>query len=420
MPGNPILIAFGFGNLAMLGWLAAAAAPLLIHLWSRHRFREAPWAAMQFLLAAMRKNARRMQLQQWLLLAVRTLIVALVVLAVAEPYGEQLLAGGSGTPTHKILVIDDSYSMDYRDENATRFSRAKQAAVELVRDSRPADTFTVILMAAPSQTVLGNEVIDHATVVAMIEGLSQRHTSATLAEASTLAQEAIMSNKSRHEFSLRHEVHFFTDLQRTTWQPESDAKSESERQREKPLTSLAKVAVLSVIDVGQSSADNLAVTRLSTLDAVATISREITIDAALHQFGDQPRSQCAVELLIDDVPVAEQIVDIPAGAETVARFVHRFQSPGEHAIEVRAAGDRLAIDNSRWLVVPVREGVRVLCVAGRDSAAKYVADALNPSPAGESPIRPVVISEADLADVELSEFDCIFVCNVGQFTLSEC
>src|SRR6476469_3742852 len=91
-----ILLAFGFGNLAMLGWLAAAAAPLLIHLWNRHRFREAPWAAMQFLLAAMRKNARRLQLQQWLLLAVRTLLIVLVVLAVAEPYGVQLLAGGSG------------------------------------------------------------------------------------------------------------------------------------------------------------------------------------------------------------------------------------------------------------------------------------------------------------------------------------
>src|SRR4029453_10925237 len=101
-----VFFAFGFGNLAMLGWLAAAAAPLLIHLWSRHRFREAPWAAMQFLLAAMRKNARRLQLQQWLLLPVRTLLIVLVVLAVAEPYGVQLLAGGSGAPAHKIIVLD--------------------------------------------------------------------------------------------------------------------------------------------------------------------------------------------------------------------------------------------------------------------------------------------------------------------------
>src|SRR5215218_2304547 len=104
MPLSLLLFAFGFGNLAILGWLAAAAAPLLIHLWSRHQYREAPWAAMQFLLAAMRKNARRMQLQQWLLIAIRTLIIIFVVLAVAEPYGDRLLAGSSA-PRHKVLVI---------------------------------------------------------------------------------------------------------------------------------------------------------------------------------------------------------------------------------------------------------------------------------------------------------------------------
>src|SRR5436190_14728422 len=144
---NRILIAFGFSNLAMLGWLVVAAAPLLIHLWSRHRFRESPWAAMQFLLAAMRKNARRLQLQQWLLLAVRTLIILLVVLAVAEPYGVRLLAGTGAAPTHKVLVIDGSYSMAYRADGSTNFAKAKQLAAEIVRASLPGDAFTVILMA---------------------------------------------------------------------------------------------------------------------------------------------------------------------------------------------------------------------------------------------------------------------------------
>src|SRR6185312_1098811 len=143
----------------MLGWLAAAAAPLLIHLWSRHRFREAPWAAMQFLLAAMRKNARRLQLQQWLLLAVRTLVIVLVVLAVAEPYGERLLAGGSAAPVHKILVIDGSYSMAYRVDRGSNFAEAKRLATVLVGDSRAADVFTVILMGAPPKLIVGPEVI---------------------------------------------------------------------------------------------------------------------------------------------------------------------------------------------------------------------------------------------------------------------
>ena len=74
---------------AMLGWLAAAAAPILIHLLSRRRYREVQWAAVQYLLAAVQKNSRRIRIENWLLLAVRTAIITLVVLAVAEPMMQQ-------------------------------------------------------------------------------------------------------------------------------------------------------------------------------------------------------------------------------------------------------------------------------------------------------------------------------------------
>ena len=43
----------------MLAWLAAAAVPILIHLWSRRRYREMYWAAMEYLLAAVRRSRRR-------------------------------------------------------------------------------------------------------------------------------------------------------------------------------------------------------------------------------------------------------------------------------------------------------------------------------------------------------------------------
>ena len=49
-------LAFELLSPAMLGWLAAAAAPLLIHLWSRRRYREMTWAAMEYLLAALRRS----------------------------------------------------------------------------------------------------------------------------------------------------------------------------------------------------------------------------------------------------------------------------------------------------------------------------------------------------------------------------
>ena len=146
---------------------------------------------MQFLLAAMRKNARRLQLQQWLLLAVRTLIIALVVLAVAEPYGEKLAAGGASAPAHKVLVIDGSYSMAYRDGETSRFARAKSSAADVVQSSRAADSFTVILMASPAKMIVGRETVDHAAVRAQIESLTQAHTTADLAATLDLVETAL-------------------------------------------------------------------------------------------------------------------------------------------------------------------------------------------------------------------------------------
>jgi hypothetical protein len=409
-------LAFGFGNVAMLGWLAAAAAPLLIHLWSRHRFREAPWAAMQFLLAAMRKNARRLQLQQWLLLAIRTLIIVLVVAAAAEPYGERLLARAGGRPKHAIFVIDDSYSMGYQDDDGSPFARAKQLAVQFVRDSRPADSFTIIRMAEPASVVLGREVVDHLDVVKRIEAMSWRYTGADLNQSLQLIEEAVNEKALRDE---SREVCFLSDFQKRTWTfgtKGSDVTADNPTQR---IAALAKVAKVSAVNFGSSTASNLAVTNVASQDPVVVIGHDAAFDVMLQQFGDQPRSGCVVEFLVDGVPVAEKSVDVPPNGNANVQFAHRFQTAGEHTIEARAGGDQLTPDNARWLVVPVRESVRVLCVAGRSGAATYVASALNPSRSDSAPIQPIVVSDGDLADIELSEFDCVMLCNVAELTASE-
>jgi hypothetical protein len=419
---NVILFAFGFGNLAMLGWLAAAAAPLLIHLWSRHRHRESPWAAMQFLLAAMRKNARRLQLQQWLLLAVRTLIILLVVLAVAEPYGERLLASGSSGPTHKVIVIDGSYSMAYQANGQTNFSVAKQLAAETVSTSHPGDTFTVIQMTSTPKLVVSSEVFDHAAVTAQIESLVQPQVGADLAGALALVQEAL-ADKGPHNTPAHKEVYFLTDLQARTWG--GLAKSAQPVDSKKPsdlasaVASIAERASLVVVDLGRTNASNLAITNVSASVSVVTIGRDTALDAVVHNFGPELHAKCRVELLIDDAAVGEQTVDLAAGGESPLHFVQRFPSAGAHVVTVRASGDRLELDNSRSFVVPVRREIRMLCVAGRDGAAKYLANALNPNPGGDSPIRPIVIAEGDLADAQLADFDCVFLCNVAQLTTSE-
>jgi len=416
-------LAFGFGNIAMLGWLGAVAAPLLIHLWSRHRFREAPWAAMQFLLAAMRKNARRMRLQQWLLLAVRTLIIMLVVLAVAEPYGERSMAGSSSVPQHRILVIDDSFSMAYQPDRESLMAQAKRLAAKMVRNSRADDVFSVIRMSSPARILVGPASLDHAATAAQIESINGSQTTADLSRALNLIKDALSDEGQPPRAKYLSEVYFFTDLQNTTWGFATDAAKPSPNTakvaEDAALKEIAKQASTTIVNLGTNDALNLAVTELTIPDPIITPGSEISFDATLRQFGKQPRPQCNVVLLVDGQTVGEQAVDVPAGGTAIAHFRHRIQSPGLHTVCARTAGDQLSIDNSRWISLPVRAELRVLCVAGRDGAAKYLSDALNPDPGGDSKIRPVIISDGDFADAALADYDCVFLCNVAQLTAIE-
>src|SRR4051794_13636121 len=87
---NPWFVAAG---------LALPLIPIVIHLLNRRRFRVVTWAAMDFLLRAMKKNRKRLKFEQWILLACRCLLVFLIAFALARPLvgcEKQSLAGSIG------------------------------------------------------------------------------------------------------------------------------------------------------------------------------------------------------------------------------------------------------------------------------------------------------------------------------------
>lgn len=428
MAAIPItLFAFGFVQWAMLGWLAAASLPILIHLLNRRRQRETTWAAMEFLLAAIQKNSRRMRLEQWLLLAIRTLLIALLVLAVAEPFLEQLgVAVTSGQRTHKVIVIDSTFSMDYRPTDRSRFDRAKQLAQQIVEESPQGDAFTLVQFANPPQVIVGTPALSSDDIQAEIENLSLLHTSGDLP--ATVAQlEQLLTRAGRENPRLQQtEIYFLTDLGRSSWVPEFSGADAAEQFRLQ-TAKLSQQAAMRVIDLGAAGSENVAVTGLRMLDAVATVGSPVTIEVDLHNFGRQDVTTQAIELQVDDHQAARQSTAIAAGESATVAFSYAFDTPGSHAVSVNASGDLLAVDNHRWLSVPVKQRINVLCVNGRPSgqqyggATDYLAVALAPhtSSTAEPVVVPRVITETQLLETDLTRYDCIFLADVGQFTGAE-
>src|SRR3954453_20552770 len=79
-----------FGSIFSTPMFAAAgillvAIPIIIHILNRRRFKTVTWAAMEYLLRAMRKNRRRLKFEQMLLLVTRCLVLALLGAALARP-----------------------------------------------------------------------------------------------------------------------------------------------------------------------------------------------------------------------------------------------------------------------------------------------------------------------------------------------
>lgn len=406
-----------FGSPGMLLWAAGAAIPIVIHLLSRRRFDEVPWAAMDFLMAALRKHARRMRLEQLLLLLVRASILALLGIALANPvwslWRTPPALGVTTGDTHVVLVIDGSYSMDYRDGDMTRFDRARARASELVRDSLQGDGFSLILLATPASVVVGDPVFDREDVVNEIADLRRTDGGAELSSA--LAEiDRVLDRGAQREPRLRERrVYFFTDLGRTTWGDVSTNANQATLRR------LADKAVLHVIDVGEPGGQNLAVTRVGVADGVVTVDHPTRIDVEVANFGNQDLTHQSLEVLVDGQRIAEEYVDVPAGGRATASVMHPFPLPGEHVVEVQSADDRLAADNRRWLSLDVRPALEVLCIEGRPGAARNLVFALDPAVSGQSRVRASVQSEIALLEADLDRFDCLMLCNVGRFGRDE-
>jgi hypothetical protein len=344
-------------------------------------------------------------------------VLLLLALALAEPgCSEAPLVGGSlagGGQTHTVLVLDGSYSMDYRREEQTHFEAAQKMATEVVENARQGDGFTLVLMAEPPRVIIAEPAFDPQDVLSEISGLKVLHGGASLM--ASLAEVEKILDTARRDYPrlTQNKVCFFTDLGETTWEA---AGGDAFRNR---IAALSDRAALALIDLGEPGAQNLAVTRLEPQESLATTARESTFLAEVRNFGVQSVTGRRVEFFVDGQRTSEATVDVEAGGAAAVSFAQRFETPGEHSVEVRLAEDPLLVDNHRWLSVPVRESIRVLCVQGKSGAAEHVAFALSPAKTDRPRVKPEIVVESLLLELDLANYDAVFLCNVGRFGRDE-
>ena len=153
---------FSFVNVWLALGAVGGAIPIIIHLLNRRRFKIVRWAAMEFLLASLKKNYRRVRFENLLLLLLRVLMIVLMALALARPRISEsgLIASLGAESRHAIIILDHSLSMQYRDGRETSFDKAKAVAHRILESMSHGDVVSLLAMSDITEPIIREASLD--------------------------------------------------------------------------------------------------------------------------------------------------------------------------------------------------------------------------------------------------------------------
>ena len=406
-------------NQIMLWGTAAVAIPIIIHLLNRRRFRKIPWAAMRFLKISVERNQRRMKVEDWILLALRCAIVALIAFALARPVSDWISGRWLGSQTVAGVVVDQSGSMATLTGGGgkTKLDTAREAATGIL-SGLPSGTATSVVAAAdtPGEGIL-EPTLDTDRARREVADIRQTYRTTDLLPAIDDAADAVEGRA-----ATRRELIIVTDGQSAGWK-QFDA---IVRRLEAAKTKGRPVIVL----VGEQGAqgENLALTRLAQNTPVAAIGQPLRLSVEVTNFGAVEADDVTVQLSVDDLPTADpvEIGDIPPGESRAVTTFVALPGEGHHRIAATLpGGDALPLDDSRVIVVRAVQRSRALLVDGEpgrapaESETFFLLNALVPVPpekADEFYIGADTITPSQLPGTDLNDYDAVFLANVSEFT----
>lgn len=393
-----------FLNPALLAGALLFAVPLVIHLLNRQRHKKRPWAAMEFLLRAYQKQRNRLRNENLLLLLLRCLVPIVLALAIARPV-LQAAAGllGGSVVVHHVVLVDGSYSMGMRqDGGQSPFDKARTLVGRLLdgfeASTERNDKVTLVLAGTRPRFLARGDLALQTARNQWLQMQKPEDAGGDLGEALRQVVDAVEEANDPEV-----QVYVFSDQQ----QQALGAALQSPAGGDKPkpptapaLPSPAAGAAASNdaapaasdladtlrdhverlqkrpgtqvhwIDVGPfasgktgGSVDNVQLTDLRISQPAAVLRSAVEVVATIKNRG-QAAQNVEVTLDVDGAEPMRKLVAVPAGGEGEADFQLSFREPGKRRVRASLTNDVLAADDERFLVVDVRERIRVLLVDG--------------------------------------------------------
>ena len=346
-----------FLNPLVLIALATAAIPLIIHLINMRKPRRIDFSSLAFLEELRQQTIRRLRIKQWLLLVLRTLAVASLVLAFARPAVKSpAIARLTPENASVVVVLDNSMSMELRDQRGSYFSQASEFVMNLAGEMGTTGEIAIVPLVDDG---LAHPLSRPAVAGARLAEITPTHGRAGLVGALRSAQSALSQaqNATRRIFVV-------SDFQRTNF---SDSAG----------VDLDLGAPVVLVPIGERSVDNVSITRVRIVSSIVEVNQAVTLAVEVQNFGAQSIRNWGLSVYLEGERAAQSTVTLDPGQTAEVSLSVLPRSRGWLSGRAVLEEDAFEYDNERFFTLHVPEERRVLLVRGAGRNTEYLNLALS-------------------------------------------
>ncbi|NOS83897.1 MAG: VWA domain-containing protein [Ignavibacteria bacterium] len=405
-----------FLNPLLLWGLAAVSIPILIHIFNLKRTKKIEFSTLMFLKEIQQSKYKKIKLKQLLILLSRIAFIIFLVMMFAKPYETGFL----GAPAFKskssvLIILDDSFSMQTRDNNGNDLENGKKKINMLLDALGPNNEIfftTISAINKPSASIPFKDMNSIKDTLALIK------TSAVtrdLNEVMYYAEDILNSSSNTLK-----EVYLVTDGQTSFLKKDAAIL---------PVFKDNDNLNFSVILTGIRNANNISIDTINTVSKIFEKNRPVKIKAVLNNHNNFNSVNKSVIITFGNFK-EEKVLDIPANSLAEAEFILKPEQAGYSSgsielVQNDISDDEISADNRQYFGFYVPEKVNVLIASPTPYDAEYIKLVLNTSKE-ISPGADVStffnikeVNSSDISNEDFNSYNSIIIINKQRFSTTE-
>ncbi len=383
-----------FLNPAILFGLLAASIPVIIHLFNLRKLKKIEFSTLTFLKELQKNKIRKIKLKQWILLALRVLIILFIVMAFARPTLQSVQIGGttSAAKTTAIFILDDTFSMSVVDQKGSYFNQAKEIISQVISQLQEGDEVGLVLVSSPKGE--NKLTSDLSEFIKNIDRLDLSYSSGDINTALVKSAQIISESK-----NFNKEIYILSDFQKSKITKVNLTNDLSEL--------LNKGIRLYSFDLSGKQVFNISVDNIKINNQVFEKDKPVSFSVTITNNSKQDVNSAVVSLFINDERASQKSFDVTAGQSTIVDIEATPKTNGYVDIVAEIETDEIEQDNKRFASLFIPEKISVGLFSENQSDLTFVDLALQTAGDGKYAIERKDVNQ--LASQQLNKYQSIII-----------